>query len=236
VQIQQKGGEKMPYIDGIFYEFDRAINAATIKRIAKSNKSTCIKIPDTVQGFTVKRIAESAFKGHVQLQEIELPVGLEIIGNFAFMNCRGLRNVTFRSTNVTLGQSTFENCVNLETVCSSFRLISLKFSSHSAFSHCSSLKTIDNIEFVGMIYDSSFYRCSSLTEISFGHNTEIKSGSLKGCRNLKTLRLDGNIAVPSKTMQKQLKAYKLICTEVTTILDWAYDGYHIEIEDNYLPF
>lgn len=224
----------MPYIDGILYEFNRAMNHAVIKRIAKSNKNASVIIPHNVQGFPVKHIDAHAFDGHT-LRDITLPHDLETIGNHAFANCKSLKKVMFTSGKVTIYTGAFYNCPNLEEI-NSVRLTTIQSAGHSIFSCCHSLKNIWNLEFVGMIYDCTFERCSHLEEIWFGHNTEIKNGALKGCKALKTLHLDGNIAIPSKAMKKQMKAYKLVCTEVTTILDWAYEGYCIEIDDDCLPF
>ena len=50
------------------------------------------------------------------LEEIELPEGLEIIGNYGFQSCSSLQSIVIPDSVTTIGNYTFNNCSNLHTI------------------------------------------------------------------------------------------------------------------------
>lgn len=50
------------------------------------------------------------------LRRVELPEGLETIGNYVFQNCQNLKEISFPSTLKEIGEMAFTNCLALEAV------------------------------------------------------------------------------------------------------------------------
>lgn len=70
----------------------------------------------TFESNDVTLIGDQAFKGCTNLATVELPTGLESIGNQAFENCNNLRNINLEVTQVTsIGQAAFANTTALKT-------------------------------------------------------------------------------------------------------------------------
>ena len=61
---------------------------------------------------TIKSIGGSAFR-ESSLESIELPIGLELIGGYAFYGCKSLKYVYFPPSPLELGDLCFSDCDNL---------------------------------------------------------------------------------------------------------------------------
>ena len=85
-------------------------------------------------------IYEMAFAGCVNLEKIDLSASkLKTIGDFGFLNCTKLKEISFPNTLEEIGERTFYDCsALLEVVLPE----SLTLVQGSAFSHCTSLKRI----------------------------------------------------------------------------------------------
>lgn len=225
----------MPYIDGIFYALDNHFQTATITRIAKSNTQTDINIPPIVNHCKVVKIAQEAFMGAKYLESISFPETLEVIDKRAFKHCKNLKRVRVTSRKLSLGECAFLGCIHLEDFFSTnWSNTTISTHGYGAFCWCESIR-FNGIDFAGNIHCETFNYCNRLEELKFAHDTFLKTGAFKNCPMLKTVYIDGKFEA-AKTMRKKLKQYKLICNELTSILDWVYYGYCIEIEDDYLPF
>lgn len=118
------------------------------------------------------------------IREIELPEGLEEIGNSCFYECFKLEKITFPNSLTKIGEYAFQYCMSLKE----FKApTSLKFIDRYAFYYCPSLEKIElneGLEYLG--YDA-FSCCSfrearlpsTLKHISYFYN----------CWNLKKLIL-----------------------------------------------
>ena len=70
----------------------------------------------TFESNDVTLIGDQVFKGCTNLATVELPTGLESIGNQAFENCNNLRSINLEVTQVTsIGQAAFANTTALKT-------------------------------------------------------------------------------------------------------------------------
>lgn len=62
------------------------------------------------------KIAPYAFKEHRELVEVNLPRGIEELGNHAFYNCRNLSRLSFFDDLLVIGEGAFMNCTRLREV------------------------------------------------------------------------------------------------------------------------
>ena len=119
---------------------------------------------------------------------------VSFIGNEAFKGSQNLKSITIPSSLITVGESAFENCVNLENV--EFADYSqLLFINPKAFQNCTSLKTIDFGESsqLTFITPNAFKNCSSLETITLPKNVlYVDIGAFEGCESLKTVYFSCN--------------------------------------------
>ena len=106
----QPSGKSAVVVDNNGYvesEFDFDASTGTITRY--NGYATYLAIPETIGGAPVKAIGPEAFAYHYYLALLELPEGLETIGDGAFYNCATLGHVEFPSTLKTIGDNAFYN-------------------------------------------------------------------------------------------------------------------------------
>lgn len=128
-------------------------------------------VDDVPEGVTrvrvdtsVKEIREDAFSGRRNLEEVELPEGLIIIGRGAFSGCRALLAIRVPSTVREIGWDAFRGCWKLEVAILPDGLQTL---TEYVFDECRALKRIAIPASVKKIEDSAFSTCESLVEVTF---------------------------------------------------------------------
>ena len=105
--IQPSGNAAVIVDNNGFNEADFEFDAAT-GTITKYNAyATYLSIPETIGGAPVKAIGDGAFEFHYYLTVLELPEGLENIGERAFAHCETLQYVSFPETLKTIGAEAF---------------------------------------------------------------------------------------------------------------------------------
>ena len=104
------------------------------------------------------------------LTNIDIPDGVESIGDSAFSYCVSLTSITIPNSVTSIREDAFNGCGSLETVTfeSNSRLESIGL---SAFYECGSLTSITIPNSVTTIESSVFMSCSSLTSITFEPTT-----------------------------------------------------------------
>ena len=115
------------------------------------------------QGVT--SIANNAYKDVWVLWSVEIPEGVSIIGDYAFMKCQGLRYATIPESvsGSNLGKYAFCDCENLEEVVLPSKITKIR---GLCFCNCKALKKITIPEGVIGIYGHAFYGCESLRELT----------------------------------------------------------------------
>ena len=117
---------KEPLLNGLVKKFDiiphdqlMFIPAETCEGAAyykvKAYPSTCgvVKIPQSHKGKPVKEIVKMAFFSH-KLTSIDIPEGIEIIGDDAFHDCKKLENLILPKSLKTIGNSAFAGCIKIK--------------------------------------------------------------------------------------------------------------------------
>ena len=71
----------------------------------------------TISISGISNIGNYAFDGCEKISQVEFDADMNTIGEGSFINCKGLTTVIFpTTTEVSIGQSAFENCEKLESV------------------------------------------------------------------------------------------------------------------------
>ena len=211
-------------IDGVYYHLNEATQKARVIKHYQTNEEYnsvykgYITIPAAVehQGITfrVTDIAAYAFYDST-IDGINLPEGLETIGNNAFMYCENLRTLEIPDTVTTVGEAAFTDCENLRYVklsenqrlmrnelfsgCSQLQTVLLgseiKNVSNYAFSDCKNLRSIYLPETVKKIGEGAFHGCSSLKELRIPDSVHILDMNVfEDCYEMNNLILGPNIS------------------------------------------
>ena len=124
---------------------------------------------------------------------------VNLIGKYAFYNCKTLEKVDFPHVShavsnseltdpnndmingfrVDIGHNAFENCTALTDV----SIPNATVIGRSAFKGCTNLKIL-NFSHVWMIAQNAFEGCTGLTEVEFGNVTKIGNEAFKNCTRL----------------------------------------------------
>ena len=139
---------------------------------------TELEIPDGVNS-----IGNFAFYNGSSLTSITIPDGVTSIGSYAFQGCSSLTSIAIPSSVTSIGNYAFYNCSSLENV--TFGENSLLVSiGDLAFYNCSSIESVSIGEnsLLESIGERAFYNCSSLTSINIpGSVTRIGENAFKNC-------------------------------------------------------
>lgn len=158
---------------------------------------------------SVTEIDNSAFAGCASLQKINLPEGLEIIGEGAFANS-DIASVVVPKSVESIPRDTFSCCEKLKSVtvqqgvykieigafsgCASLESISLpdsiEYIAPYVFQDCTALKSIKFPEKIFQISFGCFFNCSSLEKVELPVSLKnINTAAFNGCSSLKEINL-----------------------------------------------
>jgi len=125
-----------------------------------------IKIPNTINGYTVTRICAMAFFDYSEITSLTFPSGVKSIEDNAFQNCYALKSITFTEGLQKILCGAFAECVNLEKVVLP-----------------NSLTELQTWAFLG---------CKNLTDVTIPKSiTTIQEGVFKDCKKLKNVYYRG---------------------------------------------
>jgi len=132
-------------------------------------------------------IAPMAFSGAYQLRVVDLPLGLQDIGDYAFSGC-ALGGISIPDSVTSIGTYAFYMAQNLKEVLFSENATLPKIS-YSAFM-LSGLESFTVPASVSAIEEDAFRGCSNLTTVTFAQNsklTAIPAYVFYGCENLQNI-------------------------------------------------
>jgi hypothetical protein len=119
-----------------------------------------------------------------------IPTSVTIIGDWAFVGCSSLTNITIPTGVTGIGERTFSSCgLTHLTVPTSVTSIG-----DGAFESCSSLTSITISNGVTSIGDNAFYFCTSLTSITIPNSvTSIGDGAFDSCYGLTNITISDSV-------------------------------------------
>ena len=182
----------------------------------KLTDRTKLRIPSKCTGINPKYVSnyESYRSFMPELQEIEIPETVTTIGDYAFHNAQGIKNIVIPNSVTSIGNEAFSYCTNLESVtignsvtsigsgafqsCSSLTSITIPDSVTSidyyAFAFCISLTSITIPDSVTSIGDNAFYYCTNLASITILEGvTSIGSGAFESCSSLTSITIPNSV-------------------------------------------
>ena len=184
----QPGGKHAVIVDNNGYvesEFD--FDAATGSITSYNGYATYLSIPETIGGAAVRAIGPETFAHHGYLALLELPEGLETIGNGAFYNCETLGHVEFPSTLKTIGDEAFYNAYNGNLL----ELPSVEHIGAYAFYFAGLTGDMELPEGLKTIGEGAFEKCGSLGDLYLPSTLKsIGSNAFKGDYNIQYVVLN----------------------------------------------
>ncbi|MBR5342904.1 MAG: leucine-rich repeat protein [Oscillospiraceae bacterium] len=116
------------------------------------------------------------------IQTVLIGDGVTSIGDYAFMNCSYLSDVTIPDGVTSIGSEAFYYCLALTDVTIPDGVTSI---GNSAFSNCKSLTSVTIPDSVTSLEGFAFHFCTSLKDVSFGNGlTEIGDDAFCNCTAL----------------------------------------------------
>ena len=167
-------------------------------------------VPDTV-----RRIGNMAFaiSGRLTVYDkniadgvlsVELPNGLQEIGDNAFYSCKCLTDIIIPDSVCRISKAAFNACKGLERIIIPDRVCEL---GEDVFKYCDNLRSVVLGKQVPYIPKGAFAHCDNLEELVIGENiVEIRDYALSGCGKLTKLTIPakvGNIANSLSRMVNQ---------------------------------
>ena len=152
------------YEDGIFHFRDSDDGKSMmIVGIDYDNEDSSITIPSKFNGKAVTEISNYAFDYRKEIETVNIPNSVRIIGNEAFCDCRNLKTVSFSANTESIGEGAFSGCNNLilSSIPSKTKIIGKR-----AFADCNSITGISIPKSVTIIGAGAFAGCKSLRTIS----------------------------------------------------------------------
>lgn len=153
-------------------------------------------------------IGEGAFTNNYDLKEISFPQSLKVIEDEAFNQCHDLCSLELPRDMTSIGAHAFENCINLMTIRMPEKLDCLGL---CAFWGCSALNTVSLSSGLQNIEDYTFANCINLEEITISEGVDyIGEHAFENCQNLSKVHLPNSL--------RELGRYSfLFCSDLESI-------------------
>ena len=177
-------------------------------------------------GKDVKKIGKRAFETNRNLETVNLPDGLELIGESAFYTCDNLTSdIIIPDSVTTIDEYAFQCCRKIKSVRIGTGLTALP---QGAFNCCSSLGRVvipSNIKTVGEI---AFSGCDSLKSVCFedGGVETVADSAFSNCKKVTSVYLGNSLtSIGSSffTDSDELTAL-VIPSSVTSLSSWTFSG------------
>lgn len=192
-------------------EFTYTLDDETKTAVIRSYKGELshLRIPDTMEGYTVVGIEEDAFSHNGTLEVIVLPETVVFIGEEAFSYCSSLKTINFPEGLVEIDDGAFENCGSLHNVILPQSLISL---GEEVFAD-TDFDEITLPDGITAIPEGAF-RGAGLHEITFGANvTSIGEKAFYGCGSLEAITIPGGVKTISESAFEDCRSLKELTIE-----------------------
>ncbi len=191
--------------------------------------ANCASLETVTLGGKLMLIGENAFANCTKLTQITIPDSVKNVGKKAFYGNTALANVKMSDNVIFIPDECFNGCSALETFTWNPES---KLIGRLAFANCVALTKFDFIN-LEKLYDNSFLN-SGVTVAQLGEGVdesvskleEIETQSFKGCENLATVGIGGNV----ETIKTQAFAdctnleTAVIADSVSSIAPDAFDG------------
>lgn len=142
----------------------------------------------SVTEFT--HVDQQGFRFQTHLRDVTLPDGVQKIPRSMFFGCSQLEKAVFPSTVSVMREYAFADCRALREI-PGFAQTSLKGLRTSAFENCASLEEISLPATVKFLEGAVFGGCSRLQRVNFARGSQLRAvgdHAFRGCSSLEALR------------------------------------------------
>ena len=196
-----------------------------------------LKIPDSIDGYTVVSIMPRAFAGDDYLRTVEIPSSVETIGWSAFSGCDALGSISAKggiSGVKTIEDKAFHKCsalfgtdilATVETVgknvfkggaIESVNLPSVKNLDKSSFKNLDTLKSVTLSGDLVTVPESCFEGCANITEFSnYGGVKSIEKKAFKGCIGIPVIDLLGVETIGKNAFENCEELAEIVISDAT---------------------
>lgn len=142
------------------------------------------------EGSRCRSVGDFAFLGCSELSDITLPASLTSLGEGCFRECVSLSEITLPQGIKTIPAQCFSHCTALKTVTT---VSQPEYIRQFAFIYCEALQQFDFGSRLRHIGNNAFSRCLSLQEATLPTSlTELESYAFSDCVSLKSAMLPAN--------------------------------------------
>ena len=157
------------------------MSAAEISELGGNTNGTLRSLTSVTLPATLKSVGQSFFENS-KISEIDLPNGLEKIGNYAFSGCSLLSSVNLPSSLTDIGIEAFKGTAVTEIEIPS----GITYLKNGLFENCTALASADLPETLETIGDMVFKGAEKLTAVNMPSGvTDIGAEAFYGCKALK---------------------------------------------------
>lgn len=198
----------------------------SVKRIPKQLFYPLITDPSVIpqitsvtfeDGSSLEEIGSYAFYKTIATT-ITFPDTVKTIGDYAFF-ASGLKTVSFSNSLEQIGNSSFNYCVNIETVdLSGTKLVNLQ---DSVFRNCSGIKTLSLPSTLEEIENKAFYGCTGITKIDTVNVTTVGESAFENCSSVSELVLGEQLKSVGKSVFKNCNAVANIMVKSISLDDFV---------------
>jgi len=184
-------------VDGLTWTYTVSNGLASVG--GGSNSSTAvpttttgaISIPTKLGGYTVTSIGDWAFVGCTELTEITIPATVTSIGNYAFGACSGITELTIPDNVTSIGDYAFYGCSAMMSVTIPNGVTHI---GDYAFGGCSKLVSVTIPTGVTTVGNYVFRACSELRSVSIPNSVEhIGDSAFYGCSHLESITIPNSV-------------------------------------------
>lgn len=143
-----------------------------------------------------------------QDSKVTIPQEVTRIGEYAFKDCVGIKQVEIPDSVVYIGEGAFQGCTGLTDIVIPNSVLEI---GGGAFCRCTGLTKVDISKALRKIDVVTFDSCTSLTEVTIPDGvTEIGTAAFSGCKNL------AQVVIPDSVMKIGDMAF-FGCTKLTGV-------------------
>jgi len=148
-------------------------------------------ITHVVVSPTVVAITDVAFYGWSDLQVVEIPDSVKVIGIKAFRNCTSLSSIHLPGSIVSIGYGAFYGCINLSRINLPTSIVCI---GAYAFGHCTSITSIVIPPSITIIEPFTFKWCSSMSKVVIPSSVRhVRINAFRFCKSLVSLKLPNSL-------------------------------------------
>lgn len=198
------------------FQFDSATGTIT-KYIGTEQ---IVVVPSSIGGAAVKTIGADCFASNETVISVEIPQGVTVIEEEAFLNCPNLQTVIIPQSVVSLGQLAFFMCEKLENVTMGGGITAIET---NTFYGCASLQGIQLPDTVKKIESYAFMGCSSLETMTIPASTSsIGTGAFQDCSGLKEITIPSAVTTIEEEVFDKETNMKINCEEGSKAYEYAH--------------